>query len=800
MKTKNGKVLSNFYHKLVGSPIEYDLSPYRKILFKIKEVDLTDATDGALKQKSSELIRKARNGASVNELLIESYALVRETAWRKIGLRPFDVQVMAGIVMVQEKVAELPTGEGKTLAAVFPIYLNALSGRGVHVHTFNDYLARRDAAWMRPIYRFLGLTVGCIQEGMSAPNRKRAYAADITYTTAKEAGFDYLRDHLCYNPKDLVHREFHFALVDEADSILIDEARVPLVIAGNVGQPKIDPGYLAEVAKALKRGVDFETDEEKRNIYLTDVGINRIEDVLKCGNLHAPENLEVLTKVNLALHAEYLIQRDVDYIVRKGKVEIVDEFTGRVVEDRHWPDGLQAAVEAKEKLNLGSGGSILGQITLQHFLNLYPKLSGMTATAQSAADELKAFYDLRVVKIPPHKPCIREDLADVVFTHKEAKTRALIEEIRQNHSTKRPILVGTASVEESEALSLALRKAGIGCRVLNAKNDELEAKIVARAGEPGAVTISTNMAGRGTDIKLGGDAEQEKDRVVGLGGLYVIGTNRHESLRIDVQLRGRAGRQGDPGSSRFFISLEDDLMKRYSLKRFFPPKMRSQKQEGPLGFPFVSREVARGQRIVEGQNFEIRKTLWNYSSLIDKQREIVFRKRQQVLWDGLSFGLLSEKAPDRYKKLESLIGKDRLRKIQKQITLFQIDRCWAEHLAKITDVRESIHLVNVGGKSPINEFHKILTEAFLKLDQKIDNAVFHTFNSLKITGSGADLDSKELRGPSSTWTYLISDNQFGAWVEMLKGKNIGFAVGAAAFWGPLYILWGLVQRYYKKKE
>ena len=792
--------ISNSYRRLVGSSIEYDLSSYERILSEINAVELNKANDKELTEISSGLIRRARHGEALDGLLVESFALVREAAERTIGLRPFDVQVMAGIAMHQGKLAEMPTGEGKTLAAVFPAFLNALTGRGFHIHTFNDYLARRDAAWMGPIFTFLGLTVGCIQDGMGVDRRQKAYASDITYTTAKEAGFDYLRDFLCYDKKSLVHRPLHFALVDEADSILIDEARVPLVIAGNIGQPKVDPGHLAETAKVLKENADFETDEGKRNIYLTDIGISRIEEMLGCGNLHTAENLDLLTKINLALHAEHLIHRDIDYIVRKGRVEIVDEFTGRVVEDRHWPDGLQAAVEAKEKLNLGSGGSILGQITLQHFLGLYPKLCGMTATAQSSADELLNFYKLKVVVIPPNRTCIRQDLPDVVFSHKEAKTEALIEEIVRCFRTKRPILVGTASVEESEDLSSSLTKAGIDCRVLNAKNDEREAQIIAQAGAPGSVTISTNMAGRGTDIKLGGDQEQEKEQAVALGGLYVLGTNRHESLRIDIQLRGRAGRQGDPGSSRFFVSLEDSLMERYGLKSLFSKKIQNLKTNEPLSNPIVHREVARSQRIIEGQNYEIRKTLWHYSSLLDKQRDIVYRRRQEVLMDEGPPSLIEDKADVIHRKLLSSMGKKKVERLEKQITLVQIDRCWAEHLALISDVRESIHLVNVAGKAPLDEFHKIATDAFLGLDQKIDDAVLETFRSLKLTEDGADLEGDELRGPSSTWTYLINDNQFGTWVEMLKGKNIGFAVGAAAFWGPLYILWGLVQKHSKKKN
>jgi len=794
------KKILHHWNKLRGVPIEWDLSPYQKILARINAYALENTSDSELKQISARLIEQARQGVSLDDLLVEAFALARETAWRTTGLRPFDVQVVAGIVMHRGKLAEMNTGEGKTLAAVLPAYLNALTGKGVHIHTFNDYLARRDASWMGPIYTFLGMSVGCIQEGMSRSERKKAYASDITYSTAKEAGFNYLRDHLCYDPENLVHRDFNFVIVDEADSILIDEARIPLVIAGSTDLPKAEPGNLVQIAKSLMEGIDFEIDEGKRNIYLTPSGLKKIEKILGCKNLHAPENLDLLTKLNQALHAEFLIHRDIDYIVRKGKIEIIDEFTGRVVEDRHWPDGLQAAVEAKEKLRLGSGGSILGSITLQHFLQLYPKISGMTATAQSAADELLRFYNLEVVIIPPHRPCIRKDHPDLVFTHKEAKIKALIREIKHQHKNQRPILVGTSSVEESEELARVLKATDISCQVLNAKNDELEAKIIAQAGAPGAVTISTNMAGRGTDIKLGGDKEQQRDAVVKLGGLYVIGTNRHESLRIDLQLRGRAGRQGDPGASRFFISLEDNLIERYGIRKILPRKYQDLQQEDSIDHPLVNREISSGQRIIEGQNFEIRKTLWKYSILVEKQRKIIQDRRQEILLDGSDLGFLEEKTPEHYSDLMSLLGKDRIQDIEKTITLFQIDRCWAEHLALIADVREGIHLASVGGKSPVQEFHKIAETEFHQLEQKIDDAIIQTFLSLPVSEKGLDLDKQGIRGPSSTWTYLITDNQFGLWVGLLQGSNIGATAVAAGAFGPLYLLLGIVQRFYKRKE
>ena len=792
------KTIRHHWNKLRCVPIEGDLRPYRKFLSEIYQYDFKKSSDAELKDISSSLKRQARLGTPLEDLLVEAFALIRETAWRTIGLRPFDVQIIAGIALHQGKVVEMNTGEGKTLAAVFPAYLNGLSGRGVHVLTFNDYLARRDAEWMGPVYEFLGLRVGCIQEGMSPDEKKKAYASDITYATAKEAGFDYLRDHLCYEKEDLVHRDFHFAVVDEADSVMVDEARIPLVIAGSTEETEADPSYLAQIVKNLEEDIDFEADEGRRNICLTDSGLRRSEDLLGYANLHSAKNLDLLTKLNQALHAEYLLRRDIDYIVRDGKIEIVDEFTGRVVEDRHWPDGLQAAVEAKEKLRLGSGGSILGSMTLQHFLQLYPKICGMTATAQPAAEEFFQFYNLKVLVVPPNRPCIRKDYPDLIFTHKQAKTQALIEEIKRHHTCQRPILVGTASIEESEELATALEEAGLACQVLNAKNDELEAQIVAQAGKSGAITISTNMAGRGTDIKLGGDIEQDRDKVVTLGGLYVIGTNRHESLRIDHQLRGRAGRQGDPGSSRFFLSLEDDLIKRYGIKNLFPKKFQSLKQDEPIENPVIRGEIGRAQRIVEGQNFEIRKTLWKYSHLVEQQRALIQRRRQQILTDRRRTDFLEEKAPEQYTKLSSLLGNDRLRKIEKQITLHEIDRCWAEHLALVADIREGIHLTSVGGQSPVGEFLKIVDREFLKLEQKINEAILNAFRALPISEAGVDLDRQGIRGPSSTWTYLITDSQFGLWVGLLQGNNIGFTAAAAGVYGPLYILLALLQRFFRR--
>lgn len=763
----DSKKLQQIFHRLRGRHIEFNLKSYQKLLMKINTYkhDLETVKDSHLKKISADLITRARDGVSLDGLLVEAFALVCEASKRVLGLHPFDVQIIGGLALHQGKMAEMQTGEGKTLVAVLPVYLNALTGCGVHILTFNDYLARRDANWMGPIYKFLGLSAGFVQEGMSIRDKQKAYLCDITYATAKEAGFDHLRDCLCMDKNHRVHRPFHFAVVDEADSILIDEARIPLVLAGSTAKPETNPYRMASLVRTLECDVDFNTDEYSRNIHLTEAGLDRVEATLDCGSLHDPKNLLLLTELNLALHAEVLLRRDVDYIVRNEKVEIVDEFTGRVVKDRHWPNGLQAAVEAKEEVKIQSEGMIRGSITLIHFMQLYPKICGMTATAQPAAEEFKEFYNLNVVVIPPNQPCIRTDYQDVVFTHKEAKRKALIEEITQVHAKGRPILVGTSGVGESEQLAKALRKAGVTCHVLNAKNDELEATIVAKAGALNAVTISTNMAGRGTDIRLGGDRQCDYQKVSELGGLYVIGTNRHESRRIDNQLRGRAGRQGDPGASRFFISLEDDLIDRYGIQELIPSKHSLNKQDNPIDDPVIAKEIARAQRIIEGQNLEIRQTLWKYSSVIEEQRKIVHQMREDVLSEKSPLHLLATRAPKRYSELHPIVGEEILQKIEKQITLFHIDQCWAEYLARIAHIREGIHLFSVSGQNPLDEFHKIIADAFQNLTQVINDKIIKTFKSAGITKDGIDMEKEGLKSPSSTWTYLINDNPFGDWSE-----------------------------------
>jgi len=759
--------LRQIFHRCRGRLVEFDLTPYEKLLARIdeRETSLQQQSDGQLKGLSKELMARARAGVPLDELLVEAFALVREVSHRTVGMRHFDVQVLGGIALHQGKLIEMQTGEGKTLVAVLPAYLNALTGRGVHVLTFNDYLARRDARWMGPIYEFLGLTVGFVQEGMAPADRKRAYGCDITYATAKEAGFDYLRDHICLSEETLVHRPFHFAIVDEADSILIDEARIPLVIAGSTGEVISNPYEIADFVRGLRPGVDYETDANERNVFLTDAGLDKAEKALHCANVSA--NMLLLSQLYQALHAEVLLGRDVDYIVRDGKVVIVDEFTGRVVKDRHWPHGLQAAVEAKERLQIQAEGLIRGSITLIHLAQLYPRLCGMTATAQAAAEEFTTFYRLTVVVIPPHRPSVRVDAPDLVFLTRDAKHRALVREIMAVRATGRPVLVGTCSVAESDELAEALRRKGVTCQVLNARNDELEAEIVAQAGAPGAVTISTNMAGRGTDIRLGGKTGRYHDEVAALGGLYVIGTNRHESRRIDDQLRGRAGRQGDPGSSRFFISLQDELFQRFEIDEIVVPERAWRSQDDPVDDPGVSREIAHVQRVIEGQNLEIRRTLYRYSCVIDRQRMVLHTGRQALLTGRALPHLLQERAPERYQQLLVTVGKEVLDRVEIQITLFHMDRCWAEYLDYVAHVREGIHLTSTGGSSPLEEFHITVGRAFCHLIETIDEAIVQTFQSAEITAAGIDMEKEGLKGPSSTWTYLINDHPFGNWFERL---------------------------------
>ena len=782
-----------------GSPVVFDLTPYDEELTDINRLgkDVEALSDSEMRARADELRQHA--GGSRESIRAAFFALAREASRRVLGLRPFDVQVLAAIALDRGHIVEMQTGEGKTLAAVMPAALAALTGQGAHVLTFNDYLARRDAEWMGPLYAMLGLSVGFVQQDMTPEERRRAYLAGVTYVTAKEAGFDHLRDLLAIDRQAVVHRPFHFALVDEADSLLIDEARVPLVIAGSVGRGTSSAPRLAALVASLTPGVHFDADEYGRDVELTEAGVEQVERTLGIGALHDTTNYGVLTELNCALHAQVLLRRDVDYIVRDGRIGVIDEFTGRVVTDRHWPDGLQAALEAKEGVERQPDGRILGSMTLQHFVQGYRRLCGMTGTAQTAAQELHQMYGLDVVVVPTHRPMIRVDHPDVVFTHGSAKEQAIVEEIQRAHASGRPVLVGTLTVEESERLAGRLRDAGLACETLNAKNDAREAEVVARAGSLGAVTISTNMAGRGTDIRLGGHNEAEHDHVAALGGLYVIGTNRHESRRVDLQLRGRAGRQGDPGESRFFVSLEDDLLVRFGIEALIAGRVARGKSDEPLDHPVLRVEIARAQRIIEGQHVEIRKTLWRYASVIEGQRRHVMDARQAIL-HGNEMSDVWKPVPERRRALVDEVGEDAVRRAERTVTLFQIDRVWRDHLAFAADLREGIHLVSLGSQDPLTRFTNEVTVAFRGLEEAIDRGVLDALMAVRVSDSRIDLDSLGIRGPSSTWTYLVNDDPFRNQIGMMltgPGRTT-VTIYAAAVMMPLLVLWGLVDRLLRK--
>ena len=742
---------------LRGEPVDFDLSGYDRSLHAIR-LQLGDA-----RIQSANLAHGLTGSAGAAQV----FPHVCEAARRALGQVPFDEQIVAGLALAREAIVEVQTGEGKTLAATMPVALWALEGRGVHVLTFNDYLARRDAEWMGPVYRLLGLSVGYIQHGMSAAERRQAYAADVTYVTAKEAGFDHLRD-LCAGAVDeLVHRPFHAALVDEADSLLIDEARVPLVLAGSTDGEAPAPGArMAGIIAGLVDDLDFVVDEHGRNVELTDRGLATVETALDTGSLHEKGDDVVLSQVSCALHVRTLLRRDVDYLVRDGRIEMIDELTGRTVPDRRWPEGLQSALEAKEGLVPGRDGQVLASLTLQRFLRGYPRLAGMTGTAQDAAAELHQTYGRRVVVIPTHRPSRRLDLPDQVFTHRAAKERAVVAEVVRQHRVGRPVLVGTLTVQESERLGSLVGAAGVPCRVLNAAQDQAEADVVAHAGARGAVTIATNMAGRGTDIRLGGADASQHDAVAALGGLLVIGTSRHESRRVDRQLRGRAARQGDPGETRFFVSLEDDLLVRHGgLERLLPAALVPARQEDALESPVVRREIARAQRVIEGQHWDVRRTLARYAAVVEDQFAAVVAERRELL-DGRG-------------------------DLEDRVRLRAIDQEWRRHLAHCAELREGAHLARLGGRVPLQVFTAGVLASFEGFGEAVDARV-----------GAADGPGAIPPASATTWTYLVNDDPFrhtmGTLLTGAGGPTI--AIYAAVLLSPLFLAWAAVDRWRRKKR
>ncbi len=589
------------------------------------EPEMEKLSDSDLREKTDEFRERLTGGETIDDLLPEAFAVVREVSRRTLGMRPFDVQIMGGIVLHEGKIAEMKTGEGKTLAATMPVYLNALQGKGVHVVTVNDYLARRDAAWMGEIYTFLGLEVGLIQESMDFDERKIAYHSDVTYGTNAQFGFDYLRDNIATSPDQLVQRELNFGIVDEVDSILVDEARTPLIISG-MPETAADVYYrFAAIVPRLKGGEDYEVDEKKQQVAPTESGIEKVEMALGIENLYDDVNTNLVNHLNQALRAQTLFHKDDEYIVTDGQVYIVDEFTGRVLEGRRYSEGLHQAIEAKEGLEIREENQTVATITIQNFFRMYDKLSGMTGTAATEADEFMHTYKMEVVSIPTHKEMIRDDKDDLVYKTEKSKHKAVVEDIVERNKQGQPILVGTVSVDVSERLSALLNRRGIVHNVLNAKQHEREAEIIAEAGERGAVTIATNMAGRGTDIKLG-------EGVPDHGGLYVLGTERHEARRIDNQLRGRSGRQGDPGESRFYLSFEDELLRLFGGQRMQGIIERIGLEEDvPIEAGMISNSVRRAQEQVESRNFQIRKRILEYDDVLNKQREVIYAIRRDIL-------------------------------------------------------------------------------------------------------------------------------------------------------------------------
>ncbi|PIE25443.1 MAG: preprotein translocase subunit SecA [Neptuniibacter caesariensis] len=834
-------MLTGLFKKVFGSKNDRELKRMGRIVKAINalEVDLEKLTDDEIKAKTVEFRQRLEEGVPLDQILPEAFAAVRETSKRVMGMRHFDVQMIGGMTLHEGKVAEMRTGEGKTLVATLAVYLNALTGNGVHVVTVNDYLAGRDAEWMRPLYEALGLTVGVVLSGQDSETKRAAYAADITYGTNNEFGFDYLRDNMAFSTADKVQRGFNFAVVDEVDSILIDEARTPLIISGpaeDSSQLYITINQLIPKLSKFEGEIDpqdenqvieehFAIDEKNRTVELTEAGHSAVEELLSEQNLlaegdslYAPQNLNLLHHVLAGLRAHHLYQRDVDYIVQNNEVVIVDEHTGRIMPGRRWSEGLHQAVEAKEGVTVQNESQTFASTTFQNYFRLYDKLSGMTGTADTEAFELRQIYGLDVVVIPTNKPVARKDENDLVYLTVEEKYEAIIKEIRACQEARRPVLVGTASIESSELISTLLKKEKIQHNVLNAKNHGGEAKVIAEAGRPGAVTIATNMAGRGTDIVLGGKLEAEiaeldnptdekiaeltaawekrHQEVLDNGGLHIVGTERHESRRIDNQLRGRAGRQGDPGSSRFFLSLEDDLMRIFASDRVRQLMQALGMERGEaIEHKMVSNAIEKAQRKVEGRNFDIRKQLLEYDDVANDQRTIIYEQRNDLMstddisetinvvreevvanrfsefvppqsleeqWDipGLEKALeidfavkipvqewldqddslheetLHQKIYDYivevYSQKEAQVGAETMRNFEKQVMLQVLDTLWKEHLQTMDHLRQGIHLRGYAQKNPKQEYKRESFHLFQELLENIKRDVIRILSHVQV--------------------------------------------------------------------
>ncbi|MCM3897147.1 accessory Sec system translocase SecA2 [Gordonia sputi] len=800
--------LTNSMWRLLGAQSSRNQS---KSVGLIKEADnYTDWAAGLDTEHFREEAEKLEISADEKDRA-KFLALAREAADRTLGLRPFDVQLQGALRLLEGDVIEMGTGEGKTLAGAIAAVGYVLDGHQVHVISVNDYLATRDAEWMKPLFDSFGIVAGAVSENSTREERKRAYAGDITYGSVNEIGFDVLRDQLAQSEDDLVSPTPDVAIIDEADSVLVDEALIPLVLAGST-EAEVPDQAIHEVVGRLKNK-HYDIDAEGRNVTLTDEGAAFVEEELGSINLYDEEHVgTTLVHVNIAMHAHYLLERDVHYIVRDGGVHLINASRGRVAQLQRWPDGVQAAVEIKEGLAQTDSGEVIDTLTVQALIGRYPRVCGMTGTALAAGEQLRQFYELRVSQIPPNTANIRTDLPDRVYDTKANKVEAVVNYVKEIHETGQPVLIGTHDVAESEELAYFLEKAGVPSVVLNAKNDVEEAKIIAEAGVKGAVTVSTQMAGRGTDIRLGGsdDDPAAREEVVELGGLCVVGTGRHDTERLDNQLRGRAGRQGDPGSAVFFSSLEDPVVtKNLAFKR----DPVSSEPDGSMGQKGIDL-IEQAQRVAEGVMLELHANTWRYNKLVNQQREIVVARRMKLLTTDTALEELAELEPERYAELTGTaspsadredtadkadkpdkaaakesaadkdpddavadttdeaestpatpvepVDRDVLVQAAREIMLYHLDRAWADHLAFVSDVRASIHLRAIGKESPLDEFHRLILAEFGELPNEAVENARTTFRDVAITADGVDLGSADLHRSTTTWTYMVHDNLFAS--------------------------------------
>ena len=752
-RAQPGRLSSRFW-RLLGASTDKNRSR------SLTQVTASDEYSEEAADLNDAKLRKAAGLLELGDLaesedIPQFLAIAREAGERATELRPFDVQLLGALRMLAGDVIEMATGEGKTLAGAIAAAGYALAGRHVHVVTINDYLAHRDADWMGPLIEALGLTVGWITAESTSEERRAAYDCDVTYASVNEIGFDVLRDQLVTDVDDLVSPNPDVALIDEADSVLVDEALVPLVLAGTTHRetPRLE---IIKLVGELAADTDYDTDADSRNVHLTDVGARKVEKALGGIDLYSEEHVgTTLTEVNVALHAHVLLQRDVHYIVRDDAVHLINASRGRIAQLQRWPDGLQAAVEAKEGIETTETGEVLDTITVQALINRYMTVCGMTGTALAAGEQLRQFYKLGVSPIPPNTPNVREDESDRVYITAAAKNDAIVDHIAEVHETGQPVLVGTRDVAESEELHERLLRRGVPAVVLNAKNDAEEANVIAEAGEYGTVTVSTQMAGRGTDIRLGGSDEADHDRVAELGGLHVVGTGRHHTERLDNQLRGRAGRQGDPGSSVFFSSWEDDVVAA-NLERNKLPTQTD--EDGRIVSPKTSGLLDHAQRVAEGRLLDVHANTWRYNQLIAQQRAIIVDRRNTLLRTATAREELAELAPERYEELSEDLSEKRLEKICRLIMLYHLDRGWADHLAYLADIRESIHLRALGRQNPLDEFHRLAVDAFASLAADAIEAAQQTFETANVVEDEQGLDLSKLARPTSTWTYMVNDN------------------------------------------